>query len=259
MCTVSLVPTSGADRPGGEAGRLRLVCNRDEQRTRPQALPPLVRRFGEVLAVMPVDPVSGGTWIGVNSAGLLLCLLNATPAGRASEPPRDRRSRGLIIPELLGLTSVAEAATLCARIDPHLYPPFKMLACSTSELAVVESDGRGLRVRGCVRPSRPFVLSSSGLGDSLVARPRGTLFRSMLGPPDQWLDGQRAFHAHAWNDRPHLSIRMSRPDARTVSRTSVDLNTDRVRMEYEALNEDGLPCSAGSVLVLPLRQAVSAP
>src|SRR5262249_11399645 len=67
MCTVTVVPTPGA---------VRLACNRDEQRTRPPALPPQVRRFGRRWAAFPVDPVGGGTWVAVNDTGLAMTVLN---------------------------------------------------------------------------------------------------------------------------------------------------------------------------------------
>ena len=71
-------PTSGwrlLDRQHRRAGRLarleravRVVCNRDELRSRAAALPPRVCTFGERRAVMPIDLVSGGTWIAANRA-----------------------------------------------------------------------------------------------------------------------------------------------------------------------------------------------
>lgn len=77
MCTVTVIPLThdGA----GEPGALRLACNRDESRRRPAARPPVVRTFGVRRAILPVDPVSDGTWIGVNDAGLVATLLNVNP------------------------------------------------------------------------------------------------------------------------------------------------------------------------------------
>src|SRR5262249_13957501 len=77
MCTVSIV---ALNEPGNR--RLRLACNRDELRSRPAALPPLVRNCDERQAIMPIDPVSDGTWIAVNDAGIAATLLNVNLATR---------------------------------------------------------------------------------------------------------------------------------------------------------------------------------
>jgi hypothetical protein len=64
VCTLTIVPLGG--------GRTRLAFNRDEQRTRPAALPPQTRRYGGRTAVLPVDPVSDGTWIALSDVGLVM-------------------------------------------------------------------------------------------------------------------------------------------------------------------------------------------
>jgi hypothetical protein len=48
-------------------------------------------------------------------------------------------------------------------------------------------------------------------------------------------DVQHAFHRHRWADRGAVSVEMSREDARTVSRATIDLAGGRVRMAYEDL------------------------
>ena len=79
MCTLTILPLGGAST--------RLAFNRDEQRTRPAALPPQVRQFGGRTALMPVDPVSDGTWLAVNDAGLVLALHNVNPPGGSAPLP----------------------------------------------------------------------------------------------------------------------------------------------------------------------------
>src|SRR5262249_44773985 len=75
MCTLTVLPLEG--------DRTRLAFNRDELRTRPEALPPQWTHHGSRSAVHPIDPVSNGTWIAANDAGLALALLNVT----TSAPP----------------------------------------------------------------------------------------------------------------------------------------------------------------------------
>ena len=60
MCTVSVIPLCGVPA----SPLYRLVCNRDEQRSRPTSSDLVRRRLGDRAAGMPIDPPSGGTWIG---------------------------------------------------------------------------------------------------------------------------------------------------------------------------------------------------
>ena len=87
MCTVTLLPYDDG---------FRLACNRDERRDRLPALPPTSHACGNRTATFPVDPAGGGTWIGVNDAGLVATLLNQTRFGDAR--PITAQSRGLIVP-----------------------------------------------------------------------------------------------------------------------------------------------------------------
>jgi len=52
---------------------------------------------------------------------------------------------------------------------------------------------------------------------------------------------QDAFHTHQWPDRPEISVFMERSDARTVSRTRVEVGPRAVTMRYEPI--DGEPAT----------------
>jgi hypothetical protein len=65
------------------------------------------------------------------------------------------------------------------------------------------------------------------------------LFMQMLKGQAATPDAQDAFHRHAWPDQLHLSVCMSRADARTVSRTCVELDSQSARMTYTTLNDGG--------------------
>src|SRR5262245_3441937 len=110
MCTVTIVPR------GGEAGGYRLVTNRDERCDRPGALRPVwhCRRKGR--AAYPIDPVGGGTWVGVNDVGLTVALLNRYQRFDGRLNPQ-APSRGLIIPALLGCQTATQAITLARSLD----------------------------------------------------------------------------------------------------------------------------------------------
>jgi hypothetical protein len=99
MCTVSILRAPWADAGADDGPLWRVVCNRDEQRTRRPAVAPLAGGCAARQFVYPLDPDGGGTWIAATSAGLVFTLLNETEAEGASMPARPV-SRGLIIPLL---------------------------------------------------------------------------------------------------------------------------------------------------------------
>ena len=225
MCTLTLVPH-------GE-GRYRLAFNRDELTSRPAARPPQRLRFGGRTALLPIDPTSGGTWLAVNDAGLALALLNVNPSPPAEGPARGRRSRGTIIPALLGSPTLAASLAGAARLDPSDYSPFRLVVFGRGEVAEVRSDGERFDTRRA-RVAAPLLFTSSGLGDALVEGPRRRLFEEMLGPGGDIAARQDAFHHHSWPGRTHLSVCMRRDGARTVSHAVLDLNDTAAVLTYHA-------------------------
>jgi hypothetical protein len=215
--------------PEGRA--LRLACNRDEQRWRPAALRPGLHARGQHKGAWPTDPVGGGTWVGVNDAGLALALLNVT--GMPAEQSRGiARSRGAIIPELLGRGSLESAFLKAAALEPAVYAPFRLVLSIPGQWAEVASDGLRLSLVAPQPLRDPLLFTSSGLGDLVVARPRSELFAECF--LEATPEAQDNFHRHQWPDRQHLSVCMRRPDARTVSFTTITITASRARLGYHA-------------------------
>ena len=243
MCTVTLVPR----REG-----LRLLTNRDESRRRRPATPPGVRDAPDASrrAILPTDADAGGTWVAVNTAGLVMTLLNANPPGvEPTRRPRGPRSRGEIITDRLGCESVDALESVLAELDAKAYGPFRLVAADAGRTLVAAGDGDTLTLETTPLGDRPRMWTSSGLGDPLVEPPRRELFDASFGKnPEQWPDEQDAFHRHHWEDRPELSVCMARADARTVSLTAVEVSAGAVRMTYHA----GPPCESAEDFVLEL-------
>lgn len=242
MCTLTVVPLPG--------DHLRLAFNRDERPTRPPAYPPAVWAFGDRRAVLPIDPQSGGTWLGVNDAGLALAVLNVNPPEKWSR--QSPRSRGTIIPALLGRASPADAlAELDRTFDYHDFAPFRLAVVGRGVVAEVRWDGREPMVTTRLLGGAPLLFTSSGLGDHLVEGVRRELFDDLFaGPPDGWAAPQDEFHRHRWPGREHLSVNMARATARTVSFAVVDLAVTAATVTYHpaAPHEPGEP----TVVRLPL-------
>ena len=231
MCTVTILPESLVSAVKADAEdplRWRLVCNRDELTTRPLALPPAITRAGSRLAIMPVDPASGGTWIGVNDAGLVCSLLNVYNGSTVTRAPV---SRGTIIPPLLRYADVDSALMWASQLDPGHFQPFRLLIVDGRELVECRSDGHVLHQRR--QPLHDAVIrTSSGLGDRLVARPRAALFRQFLAATSDKVAAEDLFHLHQWRGREEVSVRMRRSDARTVSHTVVEVREHTVSLAY---------------------------
>jgi len=131
MCTLVLaVPPPG--------GVLQVAANRDEFLAR-AAAPPEISADGRWLA--PRDLRAGGTWLGVNAAGLFVGVTNRS-AGSRDEA---RRSRGLLVLDAL---ESADAATLHRRLealDPSAYNGFHLAYADGTSAGMTWSDGSTLR------------------------------------------------------------------------------------------------------------------
>ena len=126
MCSVSFLPR--------EDGFV-LAMNRDELISRVPALPPSVHHRGDLTVLCPSEP-SGGTWIGVNSAGLAFSLLNWH-----SQPDRtgeDLISRGEVVRALLSGCSSSAAAAILKELPLRRMNPFRLIAVSLPERLLTE-------------------------------------------------------------------------------------------------------------------------
>jgi hypothetical protein len=245
MCTIS-----AAYSPSGDA--LRLVISRDESRRRTGAWPPSVFQVEGVSAAWPVDSQAGGTWAAINAHGLAFAILNASPVATPSRALVEPITRGAIIPCLAAATDLADAERRFARGPAH-WPcrPFKLIIASLERAVMLTPDD-------LVDLTMPEVWSTSSLGDARVDSPRRALFAELLRASAGDWQAQDRLHQHAWPDRRHLSVLMSRADACTVSRTEIVIGHDRSALRYVAIH-DGWPAGiAVPTQVLAHRRAAVA-
>lgn len=224
MCTVTIVPKADS------SDAFRMACSRDEQHGRAPALPPQRRDHAGVQALLPIDPASDGTWVGVNEHGLALTLLNYN----LPEPPVGRdRSRGQVIPRLLNAQSVDAVVQGLEAIERERMMPFRLVACDGDSLMLWRSTESFECASVTKWDGKPVMFTSSGLGDHLVEGPRRALFEASFGDdPCEHEAEQAAFHRHRWAGKEHLSVCMHREDARTVSYTRIDVKPSGIMMTY---------------------------
>lgn len=218
------------------ADRLRIAFNRDESRKRPPALPPELRTCGARRAVMPIDPISDGTWIGGNDAGLVAALLNLYRFDKQGrEPHKGTHSRGEIIPRLLECTTVDAAVESVVRMRRSMrFSPFSLVITDGRCLREFKAHAGAVSITPPRSIERPEMFTSSGLGDALVYSPRNRLFEEMFAQAREPIAAQDAFHRHQWPDRPELSVCMARREARTVSLTVVEMRAGETSLHYHA-------------------------
>lgn len=130
MCTLAFV----VPPPGGV---LQVAANRDEFLARPAA-PPERSADGRWLA--PRDLQAGGTWLGLNAAGLFVGVTN-----RAGRPPdRSRRSRGLLVLEALESPDAESLHRRLAGLDACAYNGFHLAYADGAFAGVTWGDGERL-------------------------------------------------------------------------------------------------------------------
>jgi hypothetical protein len=215
-----------------------------------------VRRFGNQRAILPIDPVSQGTWIAVSDVGLAMTVLNVNPS-RPRPPTTARASRGAIIPALLSSSSLEAALDRASTLPAAVYAPFRLILANAQECVEIQGDGDRLCRIQRVALLRPRLFTSSGLGDHRVEGPRRRLFEMLFQAPREWLAAQDAFHRHSWPGQPHLSVCMRRPDAQTVSQTTVAIHPDRVMLTY-APGPPDVPTKPVSLSLAPFQPSGAA-
>ncbi|MFN0133223.1 MAG: NRDE family protein [Phycisphaerales bacterium] len=235
MCTVTIISGASADGVG-----MRVVCNRDESRSRPPAMPPKWREVEDMpgaRAIWPMDLEAGGTWIAAAESGLVLCLLNVNPEPPPRLPRSGLQSRGLVIPSLIGLSSPQAVVRRLSQTSLKRFAPFRLVAMQSARagaepaVAEVRWDRAAMNVTWRSGAAACFV--SSGLGDSLAA-PRLELFDDLVVTPGPTAERQDEFHRHQWADRPEISVLMSRAEARTVSISTLEVTQGgTISMRYE--------------------------
>lgn len=133
MCTLIIATCHFPDTP------LVVASNRDELLARP-AGPPELRAGTDPAVLAPLDLQAGGSWLGLNAAGLFVGITNRF--GR--NPDRRRRSRGELVMAALEEPTARAAAERMARVDPCDYNGFHLVMADRREAHVVRGDGREL-------------------------------------------------------------------------------------------------------------------
>lgn len=133
MCTVVLLIRPGHQSP------LVLAANRDEMLDREWDLP--AAHWPEQPDVIAGrDRSAGGTWMGLNSRGVVAAVLNR-PGSLGRAP--GKRSRGELPLLALGGNSASEAAAVVAGLDAGAWRSFNLVLADRSGAIFVRGLGHG--------------------------------------------------------------------------------------------------------------------
>ncbi len=242
MCTVTWL-----HQPGG----YQVFFNRDELRSRQPGLPPSAASQTGVKYLAPTDADAGGTWIAANEFGLTVCLLNLYLEDRP-QPPGHYQSRGHLVRQLAGLTTLEEISTDLRDRDKTVLRSFSLLGFGTGRaVGLWQWDGQSLSAS--VPDTMPISSSSFETARAIASRQQVWRQQRPEGVARTAAD-HLAFHRCELPEPGPFAPAMSRPDARTVSLTQVVVNATEVALLYAAgppaTTELGAPLSLARTLQL---------
>jgi uncharacterized protein with NRDE domain len=172
MCLIALFFRVVEDSP------LVVGANREEAYARGGESPRVLE--GPCRAVAGIDPLAGGTWLGINEHDIVVAVTNR----RKSDMPAQPRSRGLLVRELLGCPSAVAAAEQAAyELSRDPYAGCNVVCADRSAVVVVQA-GDWLRVRPL--PPGIHLLTNSDVNDGSDAR---------LAHARRWLGGRGYLNA----------------------------------------------------------------
>lgn len=230
MCTLSFYP---------RAGGYLIGMNRDERKDRARAYPPRLFKLDNGLwAVYPYEE-GRGTWIGLNSVGISLALLNWHKVPSRFGDQHAPVSRGQAIPLLLREREDRAMHQKLCELPLDQMHPFRLIGFFPAKQLVVEWLWNQKRLLIRPRGWEARLWASSGWDEASVQAHRRKLFEHALRAPDAgtpiWL---RRFHRSHDPIPGPLSVCVHREDVCTVSYTEILVVGRRGQMLYH----DGPPC-----------------
>lgn len=209
-----------------------IVFNRDELRTRSRGeAPRVVQSVGGRQILMPRDPDAGGTWMGVNDAGVIVALLNNYPFHTSRRP--GQVSRGQLVVELLSQAdSAAHCMALLEQMDRSVYQGFLLFSLGRTDGPLArEWDGAALSELPLDGAGGLHVLTSSSFRREECEAFRVDLFAGQSRERATLKQKHGSFHP----EDPALGPLMVRDDAATDSVTEVVVGPNNAHVWFQSV------------------------
>lgn len=220
MCTVTFLPSDNG---------FILTSNRDERLSRPAALLPTHYTIAGNKVIFPKDALAGGTWI-VAAPNLTLCLLNGGLEKHTPKPQGYRKSRGLVVIDVLNYITVEAFLQ-----DYNLFDiePFTLIFAAKNKLSDLRWTGFE-KIITHHNHQQTFIWSSVTLYSPEIIAQRQQWFAEWLTKGDFSQQAIVDFHHFGGNGNKNYDLLMQRGNfLKTVSITSVSSNADTTSMRYE--------------------------
>lgn len=207
------------------ADRFEVFFNRDEKKTRSQAVEPRQFEVDGVTYLSPRDPDAGGTWMVANAKGVVVCLLNRWHEEFEISGPV--RSRGVLVEGMAGLENVPAVEEQLRSEDLTQVRPFTLVVFDPVGQRGFSWNGKSL---ASVELSMPMCSSSFHFDQVVLSR--SNRFAELIGKSRCGGKDLENYHADVGDGASAYSVRMCRPDAQTMSRSRVRVSAERVRWDY---------------------------
>lgn len=208
--------------------------NRDEQRSRAIARPPKVISNDGHAFIMPQDPQGQGTWMGVTSAGVSICLLNYY---QGKVPSGTLISRGQLVRNLLEAVHVEAIQRHLNTIDLSHFAPFSLLVFTPNHTTPMSYLWTGSQLQNIAQLTSPY--TSSGVDFPVVSSHRQASYQTLRNRDEEInVATLQRFHQSHLPEKSMFSVCMHRADAHTVSLSHIHVNQQQAIYEYW----DGSPC-----------------
>jgi hypothetical protein len=232
MCTLAWLR-----RPEG----FMLWHSRDERRNRGVAIPPVAGHGNGAGWIAPRDSDSGGTWVGVNTHGIVVGIANLFVSA-PPVPPGRKISRGLLVQDLLDSPTTLQVGRRIRSLDLDVFEPFTLVALSEAEAPViVRWDRMALQE---VPPLSEILLVTSAGGSREIEERRKQLFTTGGDMSAEIIESLY----RAPPESALASVCVHRPEVSTVSLTRIEVQVRQISLTYTP----GQPCQTrpGPAIVL---------
>ncbi|MEX1135653.1 MAG: NRDE family protein [Balneolales bacterium] len=235
MCTVSFFPKNHHD--------WLLSTNRDEMKSREKALPPIIHKSGSFNYLAPVDGKAGGTWIGLNTAGIGLTIMNNYQGANPLLSHREEAlSRGLIIPELMHFDNLKDVDRSMQDLKVSQFNPFVLIGIQSNPWRIMQWSWDGLDYTFNTLPVKPHLWISTGRAYEGVWKNRKEVFDNFLKMhPGPDVNNVKILHSSNYPVPGAYSISMEQDMVATVSNTIAEVSGGNLKMHYH----DGKPVESG--------------
>jgi hypothetical protein len=223
MCTVTYIPQGNNE--------FILTSNRDENISRATSKLETYS-IGREEVLLPVDPVSKGSWIAVSSSQRVSCILNGAFHKHHHEPPY-ARSRGLVLLDYFEWPGFSDF------LDHYSFEgiePFTMIVCEPDQLVEFRWDGEKTFAKN-LNLDAAHIWSSTTLYDERARALRESWFWEWLREnPEPAIEDQLHFHRHGGPEDHVNGLIMNRENkVQTVSITGIDKKSSFASLKHQDL------------------------